>query len=1535
MMPSMRATSLTFCNRSFFRIVTAAFLFLCPLLPQARAQLGSETVYRFVYAIYQNDTNTALRMLESNTNLAYCNYGGDMNGDILPLLEAAAAGNFGLVKRLLELGVDVNAEGRIWSGGGRMTALDEAVQHRHLEICELLLEAGANPNHWSFQESTLHLAFENLFYNSAFNRNAIATALLEYGADPFAEAGYYKTTPFELAISKGDGRLIPLMLDTDRKIKSAPKKSSHVPPRSKTASTKEQVSQLLAAHGTVMLSTAAQRGELEAVEALLKVGVSARTNTPTELPVLEAYALSAAESAKSRDAAVNQLEQTRQRLKEFDTNANPGFLASMRSQEADQAAKVEDLAPERWLKIRDLLIKNGADYDAFASTALGDRTQAEKLLSADKNVVLARNRDGETPLHWAEKTDRLPFASFWIQSGVSMATTNFAGQTALHLAAANGKIEFVKALLAANAPTDIRDTNGWTPLDAAIHAQQSDCIHLLMAKAPAAEHPERGLATTLHKAAANGNVAALAALLDTETNLEARNELGLTPLQVAGQAGQLGAAAFLIDRGANVNARDPDGNTVLHQILISRTHWVKGRPSDAWVERRKKNPSEEKFWRVYNTPSGYTSPRELAASVAFFLACGTDTAATNHAGQTILQLVTADSTMLWDYDRAAILPLLQQSGNGLNERDANGNTALHRLSTGFYDGNKVENMVSLIASGANVNATNNLGQTPLHVASEKITMWDNNDPPINNPFQLLIYKKADVNARDNEGRTPMNVVAASDSSFKSEAMALLIQAGAKSNEPDKKGLTTVHQALTGEWPWRSAGENLQQLATAGADFSAKDKDGKTPLHYLAALGDQNPLFFIRGVDQIFINAKVDFNARDNDGNTPMLIAAKTGTQDVFDWLVKEGADLDATNNVGETPRKLVLKEKNQTSRFRGGMPRGSAELDIFQAVRENKADSLEHILNADQQLVNTPDFSGQTPLRLAVTLDRTNIVSLLDARGAKWDAPSAVMAGRADLVKKILKEKPAAITETANGESLLHLAATSGNVDIIQQLLGANADLQAMDSFGLSPLGRARLKSQTKAANLLVAHGATNNYFDAIYLNDDKSVSRFLSRDKSLANATNRARVTPVEIAAAAGFAQVLQPLLRAGGRASALPTSARTNSPSTFPFNRPMPGMFNWTTTPLNLAVFHNRTNAVEMLIRAGADVNQIDSRGFAPLHFAVLRNNLQALSLLLRHKANPNAASAQLFSRPRMAGPPGFAMAPVESQPPIGETPLHLAAMLGETSLIEALLKSGANVNATNGSSRTPLDEAEMTGRSFRMSISPPGMMKPLEPLGLFQEQVFISSVSPENLKGTAAMILAAGGKHGAAFELNAARFSLFPNTPNARQMSAMADGREYHDQGCADYNAHNFTNALADFRKSAELGSDYQDYTYFRIWIIRSRLGEDEEATRELKEYLEHRKAQNTNDWPLQVGRFLAGQMSESNFLEAANSPNLQTAKEQNCEAYFYIGSKRLIDHDKPGTVEYFNKCEATDLKDFEEYQSAISELRFLNVPTPDLK
>jgi lipoprotein NlpI len=97
------------------------------------------------------------------------------------------------------------------------------------------------------------------------------------------------------------------------------------------------------------------------------------------------------------------------------------------------------------------------------------------------------------------------------------------------------------------------------------------------------------------------------------------------------------------------------------------------------------------------------------------------------------------------------------------------------------------------------------------------------------------------------------------------------------------------------------------------------------------------------------------------------------------------------------------------------------------------------------------------------------------------------------------------------------------------------------------------------------------------------------------------------------------------------------------------------------------------------------------------------------------------------------------------------------------------------------------------------------------------------------------------------------------------------------------------------------------------------------------MEHRNTGRPDDWPSKVGHFLAGQLTESDFLQAAANPDTLTDREQHCEAYFYAGSKRLIEDDKTTAADYFKKCMTTELKHFEEYRSAEAELKFLTAIT----
>ena len=156
-------------------------------------------------------------------------------------------------------------------------------------------------------------------------------------------------------------------------------------------------------------------------------------------------------------------------------------------------------------------------------------------------------------------------------------------------------------------------------------------------------------------------------------------------------------------------------------------------------------------------------------------------------------------------------------------------------------------------------------------------------------------------------------------------------------------------------------------------------------------------------------------------------------------------------------------------------------------------------------------------------------------------------------------------------------------------------------------------------------------------------------------------------------------------------------------------------------------------------------------------------------------------------------------------------------------------------------------------------------------------------------------------------------------------------YFSRGLLNYNSHKFTDAIADFNKSRELGLDaqQQDYSSFYIWLIQARLGGQDAATKELQAYLDNRKIGTPDDWPSKVARFLTGQLSEPDFFKAAKNSDQQINNGQHCEAYFYAGSKRLVEGDKITATDYFNKCLATEFKSFEEYGSAAAELKYLKI------
>ncbi|KAK7496799.1 hypothetical protein BaRGS_00012008, partial [Batillaria attramentaria] len=134
---------------------------------------------------------------------------------LTPLMLASHQGKLKVVRALLDIGADVNAEGL-----KEQAPLGVALEEREEEVAMLLLERGADPRHKNGKQRTpLHMA--------VFNRmNEVAQILIHMGADVNVQIliymggevnvqDKYGDTPLHDAIARGNTMMLDLLLQLD------------------------------------------------------------------------------------------------------------------------------------------------------------------------------------------------------------------------------------------------------------------------------------------------------------------------------------------------------------------------------------------------------------------------------------------------------------------------------------------------------------------------------------------------------------------------------------------------------------------------------------------------------------------------------------------------------------------------------------------------------------------------------------------------------------------------------------------------------------------------------------------------------------------------------------------------------------------------------------------------------------------------------------------------------------------------------------------------------------------------------------------------------------------------------------------------------------------------------------------------------------------------------------------------------------------------------------------------------------------------
>lgn len=260
---------------------------------------------------------------------------------------------------------------------------------------------------------------------------------------------------------------------------------------------------------------------------------------------------------------------------------------------------------------------------------------------------------------------------------------------------------------------------------------------------------------------------------------------------------------------------------------------------------------------------------------------------------------------------------------------------------------------------------------------------------------------------------------------------------------------------------------------------------------------------------------------------------------------------------------------------------------------------------------DTRDHNRQTPLHYAIQSGNTEVAKYLIDHGANLNVHDNYY--QKTNTKYVYYKTP------------LHYAIESGNIEIAKYLIDRGANPNIQDAYSKTPLYSAIYSGNTEIVKYLLDHNADPN---------SKSYYTF-----------------PLLAGIKLGNAEIVKSLIEYGADLGIKNTSAQTL---------------------LHYAIELKHTEIAKYLIDRGIDVDTRDiSSGKSPLHFAMHMKNMEVVKYLIEHNAD------------------------IDIQDSYGLTPLHLAVDIGNKKMIEQLVEKGANINAQDNDGWTPLVHAVRHGK------------------------------------------------------------------------------------------------------------------------------------------------------------------------------------------------------------------------------------------------
>ncbi|KAL5264637.1 hypothetical protein ACHWQZ_G005652 [Mnemiopsis leidyi] len=516
--------------------------------------------------------------------------------------------------------------------------------------------------------------------------------------------------------------------------------------------------------------------------------------------------------------------------------------------------------------------------------------------------------DGSSPLHWAARTDdRAEVIKSLLQYGADPNLQGKFGRGAIHIAANKGLVKNLRALMAGggtktidiNLSDNVSDyAKGDTALHLAAANGHESCVNALIFEYK--ESPNLWARNgkdriPLHEACTQGNATIVKELVQKNVSnqgsdgedLTAVDLFSCTPLQIACLHNRVEVVRYLtqgiIKQLPSFNvlesvnySTDRQGETALHCAARGGSKVV----IDLLIAA---GANTDCVSKTGSTPLHVACRSGNIDAATALVECNKEMIGSkDESGKTALMIACSEN------ESPDIAQMLIKHGAKILDQDHGGHTPIFEAVI-HNRVNVLEFLMTQIGDTMVENDIDKSQNTPLHRAAEKGFL---------KCCKILIAKNYKIGIRNKgKGKTPIHLAAAEG---RNDALQMMLQSKSQSfGFSDTNGNTPLHDAAE-----RGQSQCCSILLSHGANINKQNSRGVTPLHLAAEAGHRTTV-------KVLLDAGANFNVSDLNDETPLHYSARAGQEDTARALICKGANLGRVSQYGDTPMLTAIRNNNE------------------------------------------------------------------------------------------------------------------------------------------------------------------------------------------------------------------------------------------------------------------------------------------------------------------------------------------------------------------------------------------------------------------------------------------------------------------------------------------------------------------------------------------------------------------------------------------------------------------------------------------------